>query len=252
MIDCGIWGVLEVDSSEQRDFSVDTEDFLLTAGSIVGMALRRHQVSEAHHHSLGQLAAANNKLDVLLNEMHHRVKNNFQGILSIITFERRNAHGQAGAALSKLAESIVAMGLAHDQLAISQSGTVDLANYLRTLVTRIKKPIATVTVDVKADAFDAPVDQAVALGLIVNELVTNSSKHAFDETGGTVWVELSHGSEYGTVRLTVSDNGKGADFSKSGGSGLKLIDALARQLRGRTERESSPQGTRTSVVFPLS
>jgi two-component sensor histidine kinase len=217
---------------------------MLTVGAILGTALRRQHVTDAHTAALAQLAAANNKLDVMLREMHHRVKNNFQTTLSIIMFERRKGIAGTDEMLAKLADSIIAMGLAHDQLMVSGTGKdVHLSNYLRTLATRIRRTVDNITVEVNAEEFEASVEQAVPLGLIVNELITNSSKHAFtDGAGGAVHITLSRADDRGTLKLTVSDNGKGTDFStvtatgRGGGSGLKLIDALARQIRGRVEQ----------------
>lgn len=96
------------------------------------------------------------------------------------------------------------------------------------------------------------IDQAVPLGLIVNEAVTNAVKYAFDKDApGKIKVELlNHG--HGEALLSVCDNGLGFDPEKaSSGSGTKLMDALARQVRGRIERESAPKGgTTVRVIFP--
>jgi two-component sensor histidine kinase/putative methionine-R-sulfoxide reductase with GAF domain len=259
IVDGAAWGVLEVDSVEPCDFSIDTQNFMLTAGSIVGTALRRQQVAEAHEAALAQLAAASSKLDVMLQEMHHRVKNNFQTTLSVIMFERRKGIPGTDEMLEKLGDNVIAMALAHDQLTISSSGkSVHLSNYLRTLATRIRKTIENVVVEVNAEELETPIEQAVPLGLIVNELITNSAKHAFNGAGGAVHVTLTRADAKGLLKLTVSDNGKGTDFSvaapvsaRSGGSGLKLIDALARQIRGRVERHSGKDGTRITIYFPL-
>jgi two-component system, sensor histidine kinase PdtaS len=143
------------------------------------------------------------------------------------------------------------MSLAHDQLAPTQGGeTVHLPTYLRALTASIQKPLETVTVEVQVDELNVPIEYAVPVGLIINELVTNSVKHAFDESGGTIYVELC-GFGQNMIRLKVADNGRGIDRSRPGGSGLKLIEGVARQIRGQVERESVGKGATTCVTFTL-
>jgi two-component sensor histidine kinase len=91
----------------------------------------------------------------------------------------------------------------------------------------------------------------VAAGLIVNELVTNSLKYAFDENGGTIRVTFTLNPEQGEAYLAVEDNGRGMGPPRKGGLGLQLIDAFTNQLDGQVEPEPAEKGTRTSVRFPL-
>jgi two-component sensor histidine kinase len=255
LVNGAAWGVLEIDSTVHCNFSGDTQIFMMTAAAIVATTLRWQHMAVVHDAAMAK-AAFSNKADMMLGEMQHRVKNNFQTILALITFGRRGAAPPTETTLSKLADNIIAMSLAHDQLAISQANkSVNLPNYLGTLAARIKKPMDGVIVEVKAEEFEVPVEQAVPLGLIMNELITNAGKHAFDATRsttkGVIMVELSRGTERGTLRLAVSDNGKGTNFPETG-SGLSLIDGLARQIRGRCERKStSGAGTLTTIIFPV-
>jgi two-component sensor histidine kinase len=95
-----------------------------------------------------------------------------------------------------------------------------------------------------------PVDRAIPLGLIVNELVTNAVKYAFpSETRGTVAVTLKR--IPGELRLTVADDGKGVDPQRTdSGVGGRLVDAFARQLGGQLERESGNKGTIVCLTLP--
>ncbi len=146
----------------------------------------------------------------------------------------------------------MAMSLAHNQLAASQQGeAVHLPTYLRALTANIQQPLERVTIEVKADEIQVPIEKAVPIGLIVNELVTNSVKHAYGEAGGGIFVELLIGPGKGEARLVVYDNGSGIDPDKPGGSGLKLVEALVRQIRGRIDRSSSKTGVRDVVTFTL-
>jgi two-component system, sensor histidine kinase PdtaS len=105
-------------------------------------------------------------------------------------------------------------------------------------------------VELTTDELDVSIEQAVPIGLIVNELITNSVKHAFGNTGGTVHVQLVSNAGPGVAAVTVSDRGKGFSNDKQTGVGLQLIRALADQIRGRVERESSKCGTITRLTFP--
>jgi two-component sensor histidine kinase len=245
------WGVLEVDSVAYRNFSLDTQNFLLAAGAVLGTALCREQVQTAHRTALADAALATQQRELLFNELHHRVKNNFQIIVAMIAHERRLMDRAAQEVLTKLADNILAMALAHDQLATSRTKeTIKLAAYLETLAVRIQKPIPGLIVEVKAEDYDVTVELAVPLGLIMNELITNSVKHAFGPAGGTVRVDLAKAPQHGEVQLIIADNGKGGELPAEAGTGLTLIDALARQVRGRVERESTAAGMRTTVFFP--
>ena len=104
----------------------------------------------------------------------------------------------------------------------------------------------------QADELEISIERAVPLGLILNEIATNSIKHAFgSDGGGRITVKLVAGVGYGEARLSVADNGRGIKQHNPTGTGLKLIGALARQIGGTVDQESSNQGTRTWLTFPV-
>ena len=163
--------------------------------------------------------------DVLLREMQHRVKNNFQIILASIAIQkRRYSAGDAQRALDHIASRINAISLAHDQLAPREEGQiVKLSDYLRALCLSIKQQAEGIEVEVQADELELSIERAVPLGLILNEIATNSIKHAFGpEGGGRITVKLVAGVGYGEARLSVADNGRGIKEHNPTGSGLKL------------------------------
>lgn len=247
------WGVLEVDSTRPRDFDEDTTDFLTAAGVLIGAFLQCHQAPADEAARLFTHAAQAFGRDVLLREMQHRVKNNFQLILASIAIQKRRfPTGEPRRALDHIASRINAISLAHDQLAPRDDGQiVRLSDYLRALCLSIGQQAEDVEILIEADELELTVDRAVPLGLIMNEIATNSIKHAFGADGGKISVKLSGGVGYGEGRLTVSDNGRGIRTSDHEGSGLKLIAALGRQIGGTVEQQSSDQGTTTSLIFPL-
>ena len=253
LIDGAAWGVLEVDSSARRDFSQDTVEFLQAAATIIGAAVQRDQAYRSEAATVVEANTEAQRRDVLLRELQHRIKNNFQIILASISLQkRRSKDDEVQQVLDHVANRITAISLAHDQLAPRDNiHAVDVATYLRALCASIEQQIDNVVVELHADEIDLSIDRAVPLGLIINEAATNSAKHAFGDEGGRIGVRLQTGIGYGEARLTVSDNGSGIENPRPDGSGLGLITSLARQIGGEVEQESSERGTSISVTFPV-
>jgi two-component sensor histidine kinase len=245
------WGVLEVGSTAPRDFTEDTTDFLTAAAALIGTVLRHNARPEEAR--LMAAAAEAQRREILLREMQHRVKNNFQLVLSSISIQKRRSQGaEVHRALDHVASRINAISLAHDQLAPRHEGqTVRLSDYIRALCSAIRQQIEDVEVDVESDELDLSIDRALPVGLILNETAMNSIKHAFGPDGGRITVRLVGGIGFGEARLTVSDNGRGIINVNENGSGLKLIASLARQIGGTIEQESSDSGATTILTFPL-
>lgn len=253
LIDGAAWGVLEVDSTTPRGFNEDATDFLTAVAALIG-ALVRHRAAQPQEAArLIAAAAEAQKRDVLLRELQHRVKNNFQLILASIAIQKRRHSGaEVHRVLNHVASRINAISLAHDQLATREDGhIVKLSDYVRALCISIRQQTDAIEIDVDCDELELSLDRAVPLGLILNEAATNSIKHAFGTDGGRINVKLVGGVGFGEASLTVTDNGRGIRKKSDGGSGLKLISSLARQIGGTIEQESSKAGTSTSVRFPL-
>jgi two-component sensor histidine kinase len=246
------WGVLEVDSTKPRDFSQDTTEFLTAAAAMIGAVLRGDAQPDEHERLMAAVAEAQ-KGQVLLREMQHRVKNNFQLVLSSISIQkRRYLDPESHRALEHVASRIQAISLAHDQLAPRQEGQiVRLSHYIRALCNAIRNQADGVEVDVEGDELELTIDRALPVGLILNETAMNSIKHAFGPQGGRIGVRLVGGVGYGEARLTISDNGRGIQNPNENGSGLKLIASLARQIGGTIEQNSGDTGTTTTLTFPL-
>jgi len=197
--------------------------------------------------------------DLLLQEVHHRVKNNLQIIASLINMQARKL--DAGAPRDVLLESktrVEAIALIHDKLYRSRDlGRVPFSDYIRSLADNVVHAsganVAGVSLSVDTDAISLDVHKAVPCGLILNELLTNAMKHAFPAgQGGLIHVALKHVGPQ-RVQLTVSDNGIGMQerITDSGhpSMGLHLVATLAEQLDGTMEVLGS-SGTSIRVVFP--
>jgi len=252
LINGAAWGVLEVDSTTPRDFTEDTTDFLTAAAALIGTVLR-HNAQPGEEARLMAAAAEAQKREILLREMQHRVKNNFQLVLSSISIQRRRHQiPEVHRVLDHVASRINAISLAHDQLGLRHEGqTVRLSYYLHALCSAIRQQVEDVEVDVECDELESSIDRALPVGLILNETAMNSIKHAFGPEGGRIRVSLVGGIGYGEARLTVSDNGRGLQRPNDQGSGLKLIASLARQIGGSIDQESNDTGTTTTLTFPL-
>jgi PAS domain S-box-containing protein len=213
---------------------------------------KRKQAEEALQSSLREKIA-------LLNEVHHRVKNNLQVITSLLRMEaRRCEHPTTKTVLDEMRNRILSMALLHDLL--YRSGTfasVDLGSYLKQLTNQsfraqIVRP-GSVRLQLDLTSVQVEMDQALPCGLLVNELISNCLKHGFPcDHNGEVRVELQPMIGGPQLRLRVSDTGVGlpADIeAKLGNSlGLQLVSSLARQIDGRLEVGPGP-GAVFEVIF---
>ena len=225
----------------------------MAVGSIVGTVLEKYAASLAEGEARGATAVLKaQQQDLLLRELQHRVKNNFQLILASIAIQKRRFGGhETRNALSHIESRIQAISLAHDQLTPSQDRTVRLAGYIRALCVSLEQQAEGVGFDLALDEIEIAIDRAVPVGLILNELATNSIKYAFvGRDGGRIGVTLTGGLAYGEARLTVADNGVGIKANAVAGSGTGLIEALARQIGATVAREDAERGTQHSLTFP--
>ena len=108
------------------------------------------------------------------------------------------------------------------------------------------------TIDTEFESISIPLDRAVPIGLILNELVTNSVKYAFEEEGGVINIAFRLNEMIGEAELCVRDNGRGMGQARSGSLGLRLVESLSRQLGGRLITPEVPKGTKTVLTIPYS
>ena len=196
--------------------------------------------------------------EVLLKEIHHRVKNNLQVIQSMLKLQANQVKDPAVmVALKDSQNRVQSMALIHEKLYQSVNlANIDFAEYIQSLISFLNRSYNSsqkqVNLRVQAEPLSLYIDMAVPCGLIVNELVSNALKHAFpDGNGGEVAIQLK-AEENGRVELVVSDNGvgipEGVDIWNSPSLGLQLVNALVNQLDGDLQFDSS-QGTRFTISF---
>ena len=248
-----VWGVLEVDSEQERHFDRDDEEFLAGFASVLGRAMeneaRRAEDAAAHLERRMLLE----EREVLFRELQHRVANNFQTVVGLLELSSRKVvDPTARQEIEKVLDRVTSIVLAHERLSLRAiEKDISLAPYLVDLCENIRGPE---NVRIKRSIRDAtvPVRTAVRLGLILNELLTNCLKHAFDETGGIIKVSFSVNPDRGEGRLVVADSGRGMAPSPQSGSGLALILSLVAQIGGTLTQTSAPgKGTSFTTTFPL-
>jgi two-component sensor histidine kinase len=190
----------------------------------------------------------------MLRELQHRMKNNLQVIVSFLAMQgRASTSEEARERIGRVMDRVMAIGLAHDQLSFKKSASsVDMRDYLKALCANIDPRRPNLTIDTEFEPISIPLDRAVPIGLILNELVTNSIKYAFDEQGGVINVTFRVNETIGEAELCVCDNGRGMGPARSGSLGLRLVEGLSRQLGGRLTTPEVPKGTKTVLTVPYS
>lgn len=250
-----------------------------TTGSIMRGDLGARVGLQGDHSDLGQIAAALDEMadtiekrdaereqysstlarslaekEILLREIHHRVKNNLQLILSLFALQE-DAPGSIATFRETMESRVRAMAMVHEMLYESDDlGAVDLGDYTRRLAGLATTDICrTVAVTIEADPVSGGIDTAVPYGLLLNELVTNACKHAF-AGGGHGNLLVRSRVDAGFLTLSVRDDGPGLPpgFAIDSGSslGLRLVDALAKQLGGALSWTTGP-GAEFCVRFPI-
>jgi two-component sensor histidine kinase len=206
-----------------------------------------------------QLQALLSEKEILVKEMHHRVKNNLQVVASLLSLQAESIQDARTRRMFQESEHrIHAIMLIHETLyQVDDLTHIEFGAYIRTLVTQLlhASGISTerISLEVAADEILLELTTAIPCGLIVNELVTNCLKHAFPEPqSGKIRIALQANAE-DSVTLQVSDNGvglpAGMDFRATDSLGLQLICILTEQLGGTIALEAG-KGTTFTITFP--
>jgi two-component sensor histidine kinase len=178
----------------------------------------------------------------LLKEVHHRVKNNLQIMISLLNTQSKFLHSEeAIAAIRESRHRMQSMSLVHQKLYQAENSTlVKMQTYVQELVSYLEgsfKPVNPIHFELRIAPIELDISQAIPVGLILNEAVTNAIKYAFQESQGGIIVISMHRGEGDDIELAIKDNGKGLpedfDFLSSNTMGMRLMRGLARQIEAR-------------------
>jgi len=205
------------------------------------------------------LSVALSEKNALLKEVHHRVKNNLQIITSLLNLQARGVDDPNTLALLHDSQSRVrSMALVHEKLYQSEAlDRINFKNYLQDLVGYLYRLYwhrdGRVEFLVQAENIELSIDTAVPCGLLVNELITNSLKHAFPDGTDGGKVEVRFWAEENGYKMVVADNGVGLppefDMQQNSSLGIQLIKSLTRQLDGNVVI-SAKEGVSVTISFP--
>ncbi len=213
---------------------------------------------EAIVHKNKLIDASLREKEVLLKEIHHRVKNNLQIISSLLNLQSKSVNDpNALAAIAEGRERIFAIALIHQKLyQDSNFAILHFREYLQDLLENLKqtyvKSDQEISFEIHAPELDLNMDTAVPLGLIICELVTNSLKHGFRlAASGEVHISIEPGE--GAYQLDYRDDGvglaTGMDFPQEGSLGAEIILALTEQLEGTIESKKTARGVHFYMEF---
>ncbi|MFP4365044.1 MAG: sensor histidine kinase [Spirochaetia bacterium] len=221
----------------------------------------KHQRQTSLEEVNKQLSDLLEEKNVLLQEVHHRVRNNLNIVISLLHLKQSQIKNREDAiqAFQESEQQIYSIALVHERLyEYKSSSKIDMQDYIKTLCCELEigfgreRGIKCIS---SAESVMLNVRQAIPCGLIINELVTNAYKHAFtsDETG-TIEVGLEKNQNTDTITLSVTDNGVGFDSDSSIGDvesiGLNIVALQVKQLNGdmHIKREN---GTTVTITFPV-
>ncbi|MBV8887711.1 MAG: hypothetical protein JO235_27465, partial [Chroococcidiopsidaceae cyanobacterium CP_BM_RX_35] len=220
----------------------------------------RHRVEEELQLSATQIKASLAEKEVLFKEIHHRVKNNLQIISSLLNLQAEYIHDKRDLELFKVSQKrIETMALIHEKLYQSKDlARIEFSEYIQDLVSSLvcsyEVNSSTIHLEMNTEQVLLGLDTAIPCGLIINELVLNSLKHAFpDGRPGEIHISF-HVESNNKIILIISDNGigfpPGIDFRDTESLGLQLVNSLICQISGHIRMKVN-QGTEFQINFPI-
>ena len=258
------WAQLEVTAAQENDGTP-------VCRVVMSDITESKRAEESLRESEEALRVMLSEKEVLLKEVHHRVKNNLQVISSLISLQADSlADSRLQEGLRDVRDRVQTIALVHEMLYQADDlARLDFAEYATSLLQYLWRSHGTAAEKVRLNLSFAPlllpVEAAVHCGLILNELVSNAIKHAFPNgtgsgtesvTGCEVSVALDHDPATGAICLRVSDNGVGLpadlEWRQSSSLGLRLVQMLAGQMRGTVQTGPGPDlglGTEFQVNF---
>ena len=241
------YGVLEVDSRSEGEFSINDISFLQGAANLLGMAIERHRIE-------ANLRAALERNQILLKEVNHRVNNSLALVASMLHLKSATVNDDVKLHLDEASNRITAIARAHQRLYQTEKfEKIELGPYIEDICKSFSEslPECLLHIGIKA-GIEVPPDQAIPVALLVNELITNSAKYGYPDSKCEVWVDVVRTDA--KILVSVRDKGKGlpANFDSTShkGLGMKLINAFAEQLAGKLEIRRHDPGVEFILTFP--
>lgn len=248
------YGLLQVDSREEREFHEDDIEFLQSYANIVGAAIERLKKNDA-------LRRATAQKDRALRELQHRVKNNLAVLSSLVRARNRRAeHPAVKQETASFLGLIQSLSELHDQLTASSNiDEIEIGGFLSALCSTLgsfaSDGDSRCKVHTEVESVIVDSGTAIPLGIIANEFITNSLKYAMTDNLCTVHLSVKRDTSH--VTITLRDEGEGMGDAleerseKATGSGLNFIEALVEQV-GAEKTWSHDEGTKLQIRIPLS
>jgi PAS domain S-box-containing protein len=243
-------------NGSQKWMQVNAAPIIDTNDKVVGSIGLHADVTEKIEQDKALKKALQEK-ELLLQETHHRVKNNLQIISSLMNLQSTmlSEESDIETAFAKCRSRINAMASLHEIVYKSgESGKINFREYCGSLIQQIRQVLAVkeqnITINADIELRLLSVDDALSCGMYINELISNSVEHAFSETGGTINLRVSKKTNQTVIEI--SDNGKGlpADFDieTTNSLGMQLVSSFAEKLNGILEINGD-DGSRFSLSF---
>ncbi|ULP71269.1 PAS domain-containing sensor histidine kinase [Nodularia sphaerocarpa] len=262
-----LWGLLVAHQcSSKRDWEDHQLDLLDQLTVQIAIAIQQSSIFQQAQNEIAERQKAENNLraallekEVLLKEVHHRVKNNLQIVSSLLQLQSQTLKDPEIIRVFQDSQNrIDSISLIHKNLYISPNiGKLDVVDYVENLVTSIlisyQLEPGRISLETNIDAVNLNIDQAIACGLVINELLSNSLKHAFPgQKQGKITIDLRNNGN--DIEMIIQDNGVGLpanlDWSNTDSLGLSLVyDLVTEQIEGSITVERN-HGTVFKIQFP--
>jgi len=241
------YGVLEVDSRSEGEFSERDISFLQGAANLLGMAIERQRIEQS-------LRSAVERNQLLLKEVNHRVNNSLALVASMLHLKSSTVSNEVKLHLDEASSRITAIARAHQRLYQTEIfEKIDLGPYLEDICRSFAESLPDCALHVAVEGgIEIPLDQAIPAALLVNELITNSAKYAHPNSKCEVWIGVAQSDS--KVLISVRDEGVGlpSNFETTSrkGLGMRLINAFAGQLGGSLDIRRHNPGVEFVLMFP--
>lgn len=244
-------------SGEEFPVEVSLSPLVTPSGTLIISAIRDNSVKKLAE---DRIRASLHEKEVLLKEVHHRVKNNLQVINSILNLQADTiADEKVRDIFNDTRARIRSIALVHERLYQTKDlSNIDFGEYVDGLVSDLFRAFGIeggrISYSLEIKYSSIPIDKTVNCGLIINEIISNSLKYAFpDNRVGNIEIKLEK-DEKNFIHLWVGDDGiglpSGFDYRKTDSLGLKLVNGLSSEIGGKIDVETK-MGTKFHIMFPL-